>query len=110
MRVISRLTSFFPAPAGSIVSLFLIGAGATSQPDGALATKASNLSPLPMVVVGSGVNAAVAEVLYAGPSPGLTVALTQINVRLPATVSGQVPVFVLENGLSSQYGAIISVK
>jgi uncharacterized protein (TIGR03437 family) len=99
-----------PAPAGSIVSLFLIGAGATSQPDGALATKASNLSPLPMVVVGSGVNAAVAEVLYAGPSPGLTVALTQINVRLPATVRGQVPVFVLENGLSSQYGAIISVK
>lgn len=99
-----------PAPAGSIVSLFLIGAGATSQPDGALATKAFNLSPLPMVVVGSGVNAAVAEVLYAGPSPGLTVALTQINVRLPATVRGQVPVFVLENGLSSQYGAIISVK
>lgn len=99
-----------PAPAGSIVSLFLIGAGATSQPDGALATKASNLSPSPVVVVGSGVNAALAEILYAGPSPGLTVALTQINIRLPYTSSGQVPVFVLDNGLSSQYGAMVSVS
>jgi uncharacterized protein (TIGR03437 family) len=99
-----------PAPAGSIVSLFLIGAGATSQPDGALATKATNLSPSPVVVVGSGVNAVLAEVLYAGPSPGLTLALTQINIRLPAIAGGQVPVFVLENGLSSQYGAMISAK
>jgi uncharacterized protein (TIGR03437 family) len=99
-----------PAPAGSIVSLFLIGAGATGEPDGALATKASNLSPSPVVVVGIGVTAALADVLYAGPSPGLTLALTQINVRLPSTASGQVPVFVLDNGLSSQYGAMISVS
>ena len=97
-----------PAPAGSIISLFMLGAGATGQPDGALAAKAVNVSQAPIVILGTGFS--MAEVLYAGPSPGSTVALTQINVRLPSGVSGQVPVFVLQNGISSQYGATISVK
>jgi len=73
-----------PAPAGSIVSLFSIGAGASGQPDGAVATAASSL-PAPVTVV---VGPLLAQVLYAGPSPGSTVALTQINVRLPASASG----------------------
>jgi uncharacterized protein (TIGR03437 family) len=95
-----------PASAGSIVSLFMIGAGATPDADGAVATAASNLSPSPVVVVGT----QLALVPYAGPSPGSTAALTQINVRLPSQASGQVPVFVLANGFSSQFGATLSVK
>jgi uncharacterized protein (TIGR03437 family) len=95
-----------PAPAGSIVSLYLIGTGASGQPDGALATAASNLLPSPVVVVGG----QLAQVLYAGPSPGSTVALTQINIRLPSVASGQLPVFVLANGFGSQFGATLSVK
>ena len=95
-----------PAPAGSIVSLFLIGTGASGQPDGALAAAASNLVPPPVVVVGT----QLAQVLYAGPSPGSTAALTQINIRLPSGISGQLPVFVLANGYGSQFGATLSVK
>jgi uncharacterized protein (TIGR03437 family) len=95
-----------PAPAGSIVSLFSIGAGASGQADGALATAASNFSPAPMVVVGT----RLAEVLYAGPSPGSTVALTQINIRLPSAASGQLPVFIIGSGFTSQFGATLSVK
>jgi uncharacterized protein (TIGR03437 family) len=95
-----------PALAGSIVSLFSIGAGASSQPDGALATAASSLSSPPMVVVGT----QLAQVLYAGPSPGSTFALTQINIRLPSSASGQLPVFVLADGFSSQFGATLSVQ
>lgn len=95
-----------PAPAGSIVSLFLIGSGASSQTDGAVATEASSLSPAPIVVVGT----QLAKVLYAGPSPGSTAALTQINIRLPSSASGQLLVFVLANGFSSQFGATLSVK
>jgi uncharacterized protein (TIGR03437 family) len=95
-----------PAPAGSIVSLFSIGAGATSQADGAVATTASSISAVPVAVVGG----RLAQVLYAGPSPGLTVALTQINIRLPASVSGQLPVFILGGGFTSQFGATLSVK
>jgi len=99
-------TAQTPAPTGSIVSLYLIGTGASGQPDGALATAASNLLPPPVVVVGS----QLAQVLYAGPSPGSTAALTQINIRLPSTASGQLPVFVLANGFGSQFGATLSVK
>jgi len=95
-----------PAPAGSIVSLFLIGAGATNDMDGTVATEASSLSRVPLVVVGT----QFAQVLYAGPSPGSTAALTQLNVRLPSMATGQVPVFVVVNGFSSQYGATLSVK
>jgi len=95
-----------PAPAGSIVSLFLIGMGASGQPDGALATAASNLVPPPVVVVGG----QLAQVLYAGPSPGSTAALTQINIRLPSAAAGQLPVFVLANGFGTQFGATLSVK
>jgi uncharacterized protein (TIGR03437 family) len=95
-----------PAPVGSIVSLFLIGAGATNVADGAVASEASNLSPAPLVVVGT----QFAQVLYAGPSPGSTAALTQLNIRLPSMATGQVPVFVLANGFSSQFGATLSVK
>jgi uncharacterized protein (TIGR03437 family) len=95
-----------PAPAGSIVSLYLIGTGASGQPDGALATAAANLLPQPVVVVGG----QLAQILYAGPSPGSTAALTQINIRLPSAASGQLPVFVLANGFGSQFGATLSVK
>jgi uncharacterized protein (TIGR03437 family) len=95
-----------PAPAGSIVSLFLIGAGATTVADGVVATEVSRLSPAPLVVVGT----QFAQVLYAGPSPGSTAALTQLNLRLPSMATGQVPVFVLANGFSSQFGATLSVK
>jgi uncharacterized protein (TIGR03437 family) len=99
-------TAATPAPAGSIVSLYTIGAGANSQPDGALATAAANLLPPPVVVVGG----QLAQVLYAGPSPGSTAALTQINIRLPSGASGQLPVFVLANGFGSQFGATLSVR
>jgi uncharacterized protein (TIGR03437 family) len=95
-----------PAPAGSIVSLFAIGTGATSQPDGALATGAAAISPTPVVVVGT----QLAQVLYAGPSPTLTASLTQTNIRLPSSSTGQLPVFILANGSSSQFGAVFSVK
>src|ERR1019366_5654183 len=95
-----RWSNFAISWAGSIVSLFLIGTGASGQPDGALATAASNLLPPPVVVVGT----QLAQVLYAGPSPGSTVALTQINIRLPSATSGQLPVFVLANGFGSQFG------
>jgi len=95
-----------PAPPGSIVSLFLIGAGVTNAADGAVATEASSLSQPPIVVVGT----QFAQVLYAGPSPRSTAALTQLNIRLPSMATGQVPVFVLANGFSSQFGATLSVK
>ena len=97
-----------PAKAGSIVCLYVTGAGATADGDGAVAT-----SPKPgtavQVVAGNPYQAAA--VLYAEPSPGTISAVTQINVQLPAGVTGDhVPIYFLAGGLSSQSGVTIAVK
>lgn len=97
-----------PAKAGSIVSLYVTGAGATADGDGAVATSAK---PGTAVQVVAGNPYQAAAVLYAGPSPGTISAVTQINVQLPAGVTGdQVPIYFLAGGLSSQSGVTIAVK
>ena len=97
-----------PAKAGSVVSLYVTGAGATSDGDGAVATSARPGTDVQVVL---GNPYLVAPVLYAGPSPGTISAITQINIQLLAEVTGnQVPVYFLAGGLSSQSGVTIAVK
>ena len=96
-----------PAKAGSVISLYVTGAGATADGDGAIATSARPGTEV-QVVAGNPYQAA--DVLYAGPSPGTISAVTQINVRLPAGVTGDhVPIYFLAGGLSSQSGVTIAV-
>ena len=97
-----------PAKAGSIVSLYVTGAGATADGDGAVAASAR---PGAAVQVVAGTPYQVAAVLYAGPSPGIISAVTQINVQLPLGVTGDhVPIYFLAGGLSSQSGVTIAVQ
>ena len=97
-----------PAQAGSIISLYVTGAGATADGDGAVAVSADPGSDVQVV---SGNPYQAATVLYAGPSPGTISAITQINVQLPAGVTGdRVPIYFLAGGLSSQSGVTIAVK
>ncbi|HME06139.1 MAG TPA: SBBP repeat-containing protein [Bryobacteraceae bacterium] len=97
-----------PAQAGSIVSLFVIGTGATADGDGAVATSAK---PGTAVQVVTGNPYQAAAVLYAGPSPGTISAVTQIDVQLPVGVTGDhVPIYFLAGALSSQSGVTIAVK
>ena len=97
-----------PVIAGSIVSLYVTGAGATSDGDGSIATSAG---PESAVQVVAGNPYQVATVLYAGPSPGIISAVTQINVQLPVGVTGDhVPIYFLVGGLTSQSGVTIAVK
>jgi uncharacterized protein (TIGR03437 family) len=105
-----------PAAAGSIMTLFAVGTGATTDGDGAVATAPKNSATQNGQTPG-GVQAAVgnpfqlATVLYQGPSPGSISALTQLNVRLPTGVTGtQVPVFILTGGQTSQTGVTLAVK
>jgi uncharacterized protein (TIGR03437 family) len=103
---VNSITS--PAKAGSIVSLYVTGAGATTDGDGAVATSAESGTAV-QVVVGNPYQ--TAAVLYAGPSPGTISAITQINAQLPVGVTGDyVPVYFLAGGLSSQSGVTIAVK
>src|SRR5262249_32494059 len=97
-----------PAAAGSMLSLYVTGTGPTADGDGAIAASAK---PGTAVQVVAGNPYVSATVLYAGPSPGALSAVTQINLQLPAGVTGDhVPIYVLAAGLSSQSGVTIAVK
>jgi uncharacterized protein (TIGR03437 family) len=105
-----------PAAAGSIMTLFAVGTGATTDGDGAVATAQKN-SAIQNGQTPSGVQVVMgnpfhgATVLYEGPSPGSISALTQLNVRLPPGVTGtQVPVFILTGEQTSQTGVTLAVK
>ena len=72
-----------PASVGSIVTLYATGAGAM-QPairDGQIvvATDSKPVLPVSVIFVGG----APAEILYAGPAPGIVAGVLQLNVRVP---------------------------
>jgi uncharacterized protein (TIGR03437 family) len=72
----------FPAPVGSILTLYVTGAGVMQPaiPDGQVVTTTNAKPVLPVFVSFGGF---MGEVLYAGPAPGIVAGVLQINVRVP---------------------------
>ena len=98
-----------PAPAGTIVWLYLTGTGLTDPliPDGVLPSDPLPLAALPVTVTVGGL---AADVLYAGDVAGL-VGLTQVNIRIPsASPAGDLPVKVAVNGISRNQSVTLSVR
>ncbi len=97
-----------PASAGGIVVLYGTGGGQVgrSVSDGAITTTATPLVADTTVTV----NGEPAEVLYAGNAGGIVAGVVQLNIRLPLTVSGTVPVVVTTAGASSQATVTVAVK
>jgi uncharacterized protein (TIGR03437 family) len=71
-----------PAPVGSILTIYATGAGSMQPtlPDGQIVTTINAKPALPVTVF---FNGASAEVLYAGPAPGIVAGALQVNVRVP---------------------------
>ncbi|MCC6392012.1 MAG: SBBP repeat-containing protein [Bryobacterales bacterium] len=93
-----------PALPGTIVSIWATGTGYyLDAADGAIAGEARNTYCCAVMISGS-----PADVLYAGPSPGLVNGVTQINVRIPAGVSSAADV-VVRAGIQASAGATIFV-
>jgi uncharacterized protein (TIGR03437 family) len=97
-----------PALAGSIVVVYGTGGGATNAAadDGAVAASATPLVNDVSVQVGG----QPATVLYAGDAPGEVSGLMQINLQLPAGVTGQVPVVVTVGAQVSQATVTVAVR
>lgn len=78
----SKNTPANPAAPGSVISLFLTGAGATmpALEDGAIATAPGGTPLAELRVLVEDMPAAV---LYAGAAPGLVQGVTQVNALLP---------------------------
>ncbi len=98
-----------PAPVGSIVSLFLTGAGLTDPltDDGVPPDLPLPQVALPVTVQ---IGGAPAEVLYAGSVLGLP-GLAQVNIRVPAVAaSDAVPVQVVIGGNSRNQSVTIGIR
>jgi uncharacterized protein (TIGR03437 family) len=81
-----------PAAPGSIVSLFVSGGGQTrpASTDGVISGSSGNAAaPVTATVAG-----APADVVYAGPAPGLISGAFQVNVRLPGSTPSGNHVFI----------------
>ena len=75
-----------PAPRGSIVAVWVTGAGPTDPPqtDGEITPVDSRAgSVLPLVAVIGASMVEQADVLYAGVAPGLVAGVDQVNFRIP---------------------------
>ena len=98
-----------PAKGGSVILLYGTGGGALQGPadNGVLASGAAQLNSRVLVVVGG----QPAQVLYAGTAPGLVNGVVQINVQLPAGITGNaVPVLATVGQYISQSGVTIAIQ
>ncbi len=99
-----------PARRGSVVAVFATGGGRVKPPgtDG-------RLNWLPLPVLEAPVHATVggqdAEVLYAGPAPGLIAGALQVNLRIPETLApGLHSVRLAIAGIDSPGGVLVNLE
>jgi uncharacterized protein (TIGR03437 family) len=99
-----------PAKAGSYISVYATGEGQTNPPgvDGVLD---GFPAPTPAQIVTATVGGANAPVLYAGGVPSLVAGVLQLNLQLPAGVSGNaVPLLINIGGATSQTGVTVAIS
>jgi uncharacterized protein (TIGR03437 family) len=71
-----------PAPGGSILTLYITGAGAM-QPALADGAVAGSADAKPVFPVFASTQVGIPEILYGGAAPGLVAGVLQINIRVP---------------------------
>jgi uncharacterized protein (TIGR03437 family) len=98
-----------PAAAGSVLSLYATGEGQT-LPAGVDGKLGASPLPQPVAKVTVTLGGVAAEVRYAGGAPGLIAGVMQVNVVVPAGVSGTAPVVLTVGGVASQGGVTVAVR
>jgi uncharacterized protein (TIGR03437 family) len=79
-----------PAPSGSIVAVWMTGAGSATGSDNEINASGPRSSPASISVLtyGAGVTMTPLAALYAGDAPDQPSGISQINFRLPASSNG----------------------
>jgi uncharacterized protein (TIGR03437 family) len=97
-----------PAPAGTLVTIAATGGGQTSPAsvDGAVVSDTTPQLNLPVAVQMGGEDCADVTV---GPAPGLISGMLVVTARVPADLSGTVPVVFTVGGAPSQSGVTLEV-
>ncbi len=94
-----------PATRGSIVSVYMTGAGSLNAPiaDGSLGPLTPPF-PTPLAPVSATIGGIDAPIMFAGQAPGLIAGVTQVNVQIPqnAPVGATIPITIYVADFSSQ--------
>ncbi len=98
-----------PVPHGGVITVYVTGAGqlSPSVPDGAPDPAGSAHPVLPVSANIGGVTTSVA---YSGGDTGLPPGTIRIDLNVPSTVTGTVPVILTIGSASSQPGVTIAVN
>jgi uncharacterized protein (TIGR03437 family) len=105
-----------PAARGSVVAIYLTGAGVTNPAsvDGAITGLTPPFPALAqsVAITIGGVTVPAANIVYSGAAPEAVEGLTQINVMIPSNVTPgpTVQILVTIGGVSSQTGITLSVN
>lgn len=105
-----------PAARGSVIAIYLTGAGATTPAsvDGAVTGSAAPFPSIaqPVGVTIGGISVPAAQVVYSGAAPGSVEGLIQIDAYIPQSVppGTALPIVVTVGGVSSQPGITVSVN
>jgi uncharacterized protein (TIGR03437 family) len=98
-----------PAAAGSVLSLYATGEGQT-VPAGVDGKLGALPLPQPVAPVTVRIGGVAAEVRFAGGAAGQIAGVMQVNVVVPAGLSGTVPVVLMVGGVASQAGVTVAVR
>jgi uncharacterized protein (TIGR03437 family) len=99
-----------PAAPGDLIVIFGTGAG-QMNPTGADGRLAGQPLPALLLPVTVTIDGKPAEVLYAGPAPGLVEGVLQVNARIPASSSrGSVDVSIAAGMFRSQSGVTVAIR
>jgi uncharacterized protein (TIGR03437 family) len=103
-------TASTPARAGSTVMIYATGEGLMNPP-GVSGLIAQQVLRKPLASCKASIGGLDAQILYCGAAPDAVGGLVQINVQIPAGVSGiAVPVTVTLGGVASQAGVTVAVQ
>ena len=101
-----------PAAPGSVVVLYITGAGAMTPatPDGSVNATAASLSQTAQAVT-TQIGGQAATVVYAGSSEGIVSGVVQVNVVVPkGLAAGAQSVTVTIGGVTSPAGVTVAVN
>ncbi len=102
-------TTSNPAARNSVLILYGTGEGQTA-PAGIDGSVATSVFSKPILDVSVQIGGRPANVLYAGAAPGFVAGVMQINVSIPAGLTGTLPLQIKVGEASSPTGTNISVR
>jgi uncharacterized protein (TIGR03437 family) len=100
-----------PASVGSVIAIYMTGGGQTSPLSATgTVTPSTTLYKIPGTVTAT-INGVTATVNFAGAAPGLVTGVIQVNLTIPAGVTGSaLPLAITINGSTTLAGPTIAVQ